>query len=227
MPAVGAVRVHPDPGALPRFPPAGEPPRNRFDDPRGQFRVRYAATTRRGALIEVLAGFRPNPATENLLAAVSRVTDDLSLPQAGSVPSGLLGRLRIAYLGPRAADTWFVDVAAVQSQTVLGTLTEVANTLAGSGLGSASHPVQLDAGTIALSGPIGRRITQAVARAVFTETDAGGVRYTSRVDVSEECWAVFDTVTIWVSEPQPLMPGDDDLRSACTALGLVPPAEWA
>jgi len=83
--------------------------------------------------------------------------------------------------------------------------------------------VQLDAGTIALSGPVGRGITQSVARAVFTDTDAGGLRYTSRVDVTEECWAIFDTVAVWVSQPQSLSSDDADLDAACTVLGLILP----
>lgn len=56
---------------------------------------------------------------------------------------------------------------------------------------------------------------------MFTDTDAGGLRYTSRVDVTEECWAIFDTVAVWVSEPQLLSSDDADLHAACTALGLV------
>ena len=61
MPAGGAVRVHPDPLALPGMLRPGEVARNRFDDPAGQFRVRYLASTLRGALLEVLAGFRTSP----------------------------------------------------------------------------------------------------------------------------------------------------------------------
>jgi hypothetical protein len=84
--------------------------------------------------------------------------------------------------------------------------------------------VQLDAGTIALAGPLGRRITQLIARVVYSETDAAGLRYTSRVDANEECWAVFDTVDVWASTPEKLAPADPELMSACVTLGLRLPS---
>lgn len=121
---------------------------------------------------------------------------------------------------PERSTHGFSDVAAIETQTVQGADPAVATALANSGLGSPAWPVQLDAGTISLSGPIGRQITQAVARTVFTHTDAGGLRYTSPVDATEECWAVFDTVAVWVSDPHPLDQDDADLHSACAALDL-------
>jgi len=216
--------VHADPLALPGFPRPGEAPRNRFDDPEGQFRVRYLATTRRGALLEILAGFRPSPPLERSLSEVVGVEgrDDLEPP--GLVPAGFLTRLRVARIGPRLAGTWFVDIAAVESQTVIGTHPAVAAALTRSGLGTPARPAQLDAGTVAIGGPGGRRITQLIAHVVYSETDAGGVRYASRVDINEECWAVFDTVEVWASNPEPLPTGDPELTRACTALGLsLPP----
>lgn len=223
LPAAGVVRAHPDPGALPRFPGPGEVPRNRFDDPAGEFRVRYAATTVRGAFLEVLAGFRSNGPVEARLAAVTGVVGQQRLEPAGAVPAGLLDRLRIARLGARSVAAWFVDVAAVETQTLLGGMPAVVAALAASGLGTSDRPVQLDAGTIGLAGPVGRAITQVVARVVFTDTDAGGLRYTSRVDATEECWAIFDTVPVWAAEAQPVAADDPDLRAACAALGLQLP----
>jgi hypothetical protein len=200
-------------------------PHNRFDDPDGQFRVRYAASTRRGAFAEVLAGFRLHGPVEARLAAVTDTTaGEEQLAPAGTVPARLLARLRIARMGARSVDTWFVDVATVETQTVLGATPAVAAALADSGLGTPDRPAQLDAGTIALAGPVGRRITQTVARTVFTDTNAGGLRYTSRVDAFEECWAIFDTVAVWVTESQPVDLEDPDLTAACTALGLSLPA---
>ncbi|MHB1500627.1 MAG: hypothetical protein ACYDD0_00180 [Candidatus Dormibacteria bacterium] len=216
----GGVRVHPDPQSLPGFPRPGEVPRNRFDDPEGQFRVRYLATTRRGALLEVLAGFRSSPPLERSLGEVVGVEGPEDLEPPGLVPAGFLARLRVARIGPRLVGIWFVDIAAVESQTALGTHPAVAAALARSGLGSPARPTQLDAGTVALGGPGGRRLTQRVARIVYSETDAGGLRYVSRVDASEECWAVFDTVDVWTSAPELLLIGDPELISACVALGL-------
>ncbi|MHB8296174.1 MAG: RES domain-containing protein [Acidimicrobiales bacterium] len=220
MPAQGGVRVHPDPLALPGAPRPGEQPRNRFDDPAGQFRARYLASTLRGALLEVLAGFRVSAALEQRLAEVVGVAGPDDLEPAGVVPPGLLARLNVARIGPRLATTSFVDAAATTSQTVLGAHPLVGAALAASRLGSLEHPAQLDTGTIALGGPPGRRITQVVARVIYAETDAGGLRYASRVDVCEECWAVFDTVEVWASATEQLALGDPDLASACAALGL-------
>ena len=224
MPAEGAVRVHPDPLALPSALRGGEVARNRFDDPSGQFLVRYLATTLRGALLEVLAGFRTSPALERRLAEVAGVEGPDEMEPAGVVPAGFLGRLQVTRIGTCHATTWFVDVAATTSQTVLGAHPLVGSMLAASGLGTPARPVQLDAGTIALAGPIGRRITQVVAQVVYAETDAGGLRYVSRVDLDEECWAVFDTVEVWASAAEPMTPGDPDLASACAALGLRLPS---
>ena len=220
IPAGGALRVHPDPLALPSALRGGEVARNRFDDPSGQFLVRYLATTLRGALLEVLAGFRTSPALERRLAEVTGVEGPDELEPAGVVPAGLLARLQVARIGTSLATTWFVNVAATASQTVLGAHPVVDSALAASGLGTPGRPVQLDAGTIALAGPLGRRITQVVARVVYTETDAGGLRYVSRVDLDEECWAVFDTVEVWTNAAEPLAPEDPALASACAALGL-------
>lgn len=224
MPAGGAVRVHRDPLALPSALRGGEVARNRFDDPSGQFLVRYLATTLRGALLEVLAGFRTSPALERRLAEVGGVEGPDELEPPGVVPAGFLARLQVARIGTRQATTWFVDVAATISQTVLGAHPFVSSTLAASGLGTPGRPVSLDAGTIALAGPLGRRITQVVAQVVYAETDAGGLRYVSRVDLNEECWAVFDTVEVWASATEPMTPGDPDLASACAALGLRLPS---
>lgn len=121
MPAGGAIRVHPNPFALPSIPRGGEAGCNRFDDPTGQFRVRYLASTLRRALLEVLAGFRASPSLEHRLAEVISVDglDDLEPP--GVVPAKFLSRLLVARIAPQSpTTTWFVDVAATSSQTLLG-----------------------------------------------------------------------------------------------------------
>jgi hypothetical protein len=69
LPEGGAFRVHPDPGALPRFTRDG-PGRNRYDDPEGRYAVRYVAANLTGALLETMARFRPAPDAEARLAAV-------------------------------------------------------------------------------------------------------------------------------------------------------------
>lgn len=187
MPAGGAVRVHPDPLALPGMLRLGEVAPTASTTPPASSASGYLASTLRGALLEVLAGFRTSPPLERRLAEESPVwegPDELEPP--GLVPPGFLSRLRVAHIGPQLATTWFVDVAATSSQTLLGAHPAVVSALATSGLSTPDRPPQLDAGTIALAGPLGRRITQVVAQVLYAETDAGGLRYLSRVDLDEE-----------------------------------------
>jgi hypothetical protein len=139
VPAEGAVRAHPDPLALPNAPRPGEIQRNRFDDPAGQFLVRYLASTLRGALLEVLVGFRTSLPLERRLAEVAGVEDPAELEAPGLVPLGFLSRLRVAHIGPRLASTWFVDVAATDSQTVLGAHPVVASAGGGRARPPAAH----------------------------------------------------------------------------------------
>jgi len=89
-PPEGLWRIHRDPTALPQRPGPGEQPPNRFDDPRGDYRVRYLATNRRGAFLEVLARFRRSPETEERLGGVTEVDDALEPALPASVPPVLL-----------------------------------------------------------------------------------------------------------------------------------------
>ena len=94
-PVRGAFRVHRAPTT--RF---IRPPRDRFDDPASEYTAWYLASTLRGALIEVLNHFRPDPATEQALADVRDVTDvDIAhgpSTSAGYVPNAFLASLRVA-----------------------------------------------------------------------------------------------------------------------------------
>jgi hypothetical protein len=74
LPETGAIRVHPEPAALPRLRREGAG-RNRFDDPDGIFLVRYAADTLHGCLVETMARFRPHPATDAVLSTIGGVGD--------------------------------------------------------------------------------------------------------------------------------------------------------
>ena len=59
---------------------------NRYDDPRGEYRVLYASTERVGAFVETLARFRPDP---ELVAALETI-DDHEPVTSGLVPEGRL-----------------------------------------------------------------------------------------------------------------------------------------
>jgi hypothetical protein len=105
---------------LPRFarPADHEKPISRFDDPDREYHVRYAATDLRGALIEVLQGFRVNQAAEQALASVpgdgGRPGDleDLNggpIEEPALIPLRVLEEKRVVRLfinTPRFFDVW-------------------------------------------------------------------------------------------------------------------------
>ncbi len=82
--------MHPAPAVLPRLSHEG-PGRNRYDDPWGQYTVRYVAENLTGALLETMARFRPAPEAEALLAGVGGIEDgDVDHPDpAGGVSDWL------------------------------------------------------------------------------------------------------------------------------------------
>lgn len=218
--STGVWRIHPDPKALPSHPGPGETWPNRFDDPLGEYRVRYFATTRRGAFLEILGWWRTEQQTRARLAAVEDIDETVEPPLPDGVTRTFLDALRQAQATVVGASDMFVDVADPETHQTLGRHGRVRLALDASGLGATGIPAQLDEGTIRLGGPRGRLITQAVSRVVFAETEFSGIRYTSRFDVREECWAVFDSVHILFSDPEPISLTDPDLRDAAHILGV-------
>lgn len=222
-PTTSLWRVHRDPTALPERPGPGETPANRFDDPRGEYRVRYLATSRRGAFLEVLARFRRSHETEECLQAVTEVDEDVEFESPASAPADFLASLRIVRAHPPSGAE-FVDVTSLTSQSRLGHHLTVRQALDASQLGSSDQPAQLDEATIRLGGPRGRPITQAVSRVVFEETAAARIRYASRVDSDEECWAVFEATPLTFHRPEPVALNDHELRDAADQLLVALPS---
>ena len=74
-PHQGALRIHHDPTRLPIQRPADQPGRDRFDDPIGEFVMRYLSSDLRGCLVETMDRFRPDPKAEALLASISGSED--------------------------------------------------------------------------------------------------------------------------------------------------------
>lgn len=179
--------------------------------------MRYLATSRRGAFLEVLARFRRSPETEERLGGVTDVDAALEPALPASVPRAFLRALSAARAFP-PADAEFVDVADVSMQSQLGGHPAIRTALDEADLGTAQNPAQLDEATIRLGGSRGRPITQAISRVVFEETTAAGIRYTSRIDTSEECWAVFEATPLDFDDPEPVVLEDTDLREAAQQL---------
>lgn len=194
-----------DPFAPPSWDRAGEDGTfgNRFDDPgpdTGQpvaqrFRMIYCATQRAATFGETMARFR---VSMRLLEQLATIDDDepldLSLqgavdpddPRHGLIPAEWRMRRRIGHtlLDP---SLMFVDVSHADTmQHLREVLAPLAVRLGipDIDLGSLSSPQ--------------RRFTQGVARYIHEQRDdAGyprfaGIRYTSRLNLEWECWAVFD-----------------------------------
>jgi hypothetical protein len=230
LPDSGAVRVHPAPEALPRLRYEG-PGRNRFDDPYGQFLLRYTALNLRGCLVETMARFRPNTGAEALLAAVEFVDDgnDPEMPTVQAV-SEWLDEQRVGLVRAATTQPLLVDIEAAELLIELDANALVRHAIENSSLRDGEARMHLDAGIIRLGGDIGRPITQAVSRALHEEhPEVDGIAYWSRIDPDERCWAIYDHVPVDVTIVD-LSPDDRlhrlAVREAATLLKVPLPAHW-
>jgi hypothetical protein len=234
FPPDGAVRVHPEPAALPRLRREG-PGRNRFDDPAGIFTVRYAADTLHGCLVETMARFRPHPETESILAAIAGVNDesDINEPAYADPSLGVgewLAQQHVGRLEITSAAPLLVDVEHAAMLDALDAHPDVRTALDHSGLDAPGDPARLDAGIIRLSGPVGRPISQAVSRAIYEWiSGVDGIGYWSRLDSTERCWAIYDHAPVRVE----VIPLDrhnprhkDSVASVAMRYGIPLPENW-
>jgi len=188
-------------------------------------------------MVELLARFRDNEAADNRLAQVQNVEPEDVALAAGDADSTKVEGIR-DYLARqsvvRAHVVGDVPIVRVNDAAILAHLNThpiIRLALDASGLGTPQGPAELDGGTIRLKGEAGRMITQAVSRAVY-EGDArpGGLRYFSRLDDTQECWALFDRVTVEFENQQQLTSEDPDHRAATTraaeTLTVELPREW-
>lgn len=209
----------PDPWAWPEWANVGSDGTfgNRWDDPAGVYRVLYASSSRLGALMEVLARFRPDP---HILEAMKGIEDDegTSFQPPGELDVGWLGRRCVGVAEVNAA---FVDVG---HSTSLATLrVALASRIVHHGLDD------LDAAAVRLSAP--RRFTQEISRYVYDRSTPDGQRqfsgiaYRSRLGDEFHNWAVFETPessSPWSGEPEilPIEADDPDLRRALELHGV-------
>jgi hypothetical protein len=77
---------------------------NRYDDPRGEYRILYASSARLGAFVEVLARFRPEP-------AVLRDLDEIELEPGERDDGPMPGQLSRSWLAGRVVGTALADAA--------------------------------------------------------------------------------------------------------------------
>lgn len=254
FPAAGGLRVHPHPDQLrfPPFPPGQGP--NRFDDPRGQYSVRYVADTLYGCLIEVLARFVPDPAAEAVLSGVDGLDDPAFTGRPDpTARQGLadwliqqqVGRLVLDEPPGRFLDAYHPGLldaldpdpalrAVLDDPAVRAALTT--DPTAPSDLPDLPTPLHLSVDLVHAAGEDGgRRVTQILARVLFTVADPAldGLAYGSRHDRTQRCWALRDHVSVTWPDTHPLDPTDPDHHDAVGAAAghlhltdLLPPG-WA
>ena len=186
----------PDPWAWPDWAYAGNDGTfgNRYDDPRGEYRVLYASTERMGAFVETLARFRPDPA---LVAALDVIDDDEPVT-AGVVPA-----------------EWLND-RAVGEATLPGEFARVGATRS---LAYLRERLGQDLDASALRRHVPRSTTQAIGRLVFDLGEFTGVQYESRLGDDIHNWAVFEPADV-SGTSEPVDEDDPDLALALALLGL-------
>lgn len=239
FPDDGVWRVHPEPELLPRAPrfEDGEIAQSRFDDPAGQYKVRYAGGTLRGCLLEVLsASFRVRQSVEDRVAAITNAEaepgDLADLDEAKEVEGP--GRVPERWLAAQSAARFvadphgrFVNVLDAWFLAEYSSRPRIRRAI-DRHLGEL---YDLDAGTILLNLEYGRPVTQAASAELWSDDESwGGVRYLSRLDLHEECWAVFDRTRVEFDAAQPLNSSNaghrEALQSAAALLQLQLPPAW-
>jgi len=191
---------------------------NRWDDPDGAYRVLYAASSLRGAFVEVLARFRPDP---HVAAELARIEGR----HAGARPPGHLDRswLEVRSIGEATVRGRFAEIGHSES---LATLHEkLAHRLVHYGI------QDLDGSAIRVRAP--RRLTQEISRFVFEQTARGGRRafdgisYLSRLGDDLRNWAIFEPASAREARVLPrdvrvhrIRADDPDFRRALELLGL-------
>jgi hypothetical protein len=210
----------PDPWAFPDWANVGSDGTfgNRWDDPQGVYRVLYASSSRLGALVEVLARFRPDPHVLEVLKAIEGDEETEATQLPGELEAAWLGR---RCLGLARVTGEFVDAG---HSTTLARLREaLAPRVVHHGLGD------LDAATIRLSAP--RRFTQEISRYVYDRSTPqgqrryGGIAYRSRLGDEFRNWAIFEPpgrTLPWIGEPErePIEAEAPDLVRALELLGV-------
>ena len=201
----------PDPWAWPDWAYAtGATFGNRWDDPRGQYRVLYASSQRVGAFVETLARFR---ADLTVVAGLAEIAGEDDGPPPGVVPARWLAGRRV---GEAELSGRFVDVGDARSLATLRTAAAAA---------AIHHGLaEIDAATIRLTAP--RGFTQEISRLVYASpSDEGafaGICYQSRLGDQFVNWAIFeppeDASPLVAGEDEPIDPEDPDFRAALELL---------
>jgi hypothetical protein len=181
---------------------------NRFDDPRGEYRVLYASSQREGAFAETLARFRVDLHVAAEQFAIEGDPEDAGYPESlagGVVP---IEWIETRLLGTARHAGGFVDLG--HSDSLAHLRAALAGCLLHHGLDD------LDAGDIRRRAP--RRLTQEISRYLFEHgrdeqgVAVAGVRYLSRLGDELTNWAMFEPNEPSEATSEPIDPAEDALR---------------
>lgn len=192
---------------------------NRFDSPKGRYRVLYFATTLEGCFGETLARFRPDPGLRKL---IGEEWSELGFMRVGDVPADWRQRRIAVHVTFPEEDDFgggvrFLDVESLETREVLRE--EFASLLARHGY------ADLDVSTVRAAD---RRITRWIGQWAYEQRTAdgfrqfAGIRYLSRLNSDWECWAVFDDVPLVETIRRPILPTDEALARVARRYGLTP-----
>ena len=196
------VGRRPDPLVLPPLHVVGG---NRFDDPRGEFRVLYAGESRLACFVETLAPLRPSLADISALS----VAAGAKVRPVSRISADWRRARRIARLRLVPGRRW-LDLRAPETCETLRS--EFAAALLRLGM--------IDFDVSGARGP-SRELTQGIARWAF-DRDFAGIAYRSRFDDRLDCWAIFEGGHYEpVGTPTPIRRDNPDLRIAARRFGLT------
>ena len=196
--------------------PLAAPPRafiggGRYDDPRREFVVLYAAQERRAAFIETLDAFRP--------AIADLATIEQALAPAGDsraaaiIPQSYFDRL-IGIFRLSSGQEW-LDLRSPETHQALRR--EISDTLVTLG-----YRDRFVLGDLLASD---HRLTREIARWAF-ERGYNGIAYPSCHDPGLTCWAIFEQAIIEPLPPfQTIRPDDPDLIAVAALFQLVIPEQ--
>lgn len=175
--------------------------------------VLYAGSTARVAYVETLGVLRPAP---GVVLPQADDQDRFMLP--GSVPADWREARALFELSSNSDDSphGFVDLADLQTRTALSEL-----------LQEFSRPLGVEHIDVPEVTSKNRVMTRMLARAIYSaKTENGlprydGIRYVSRYDPQELCWAIFDHTSIDVVRQTPIEAADPILIAVAQDLGLT------
>lgn len=189
----------------------------RWDDRQGNFRTVYAGSTLLACLLEVLAGFRPDP---TLVLELGDIVEDEQ--DAAMHPTAPAGQIPYTWLEPRSAAS-----ATLTGRFCAVTAADSIATLRPHFI-AAAHLLSLhDFDAAALKDGRPRALTQSVATFLHATTDVDGVKFASRHGDDLTLWAVFERATdpatshtLSAIKHHTLTPEHPDLEEALRLLGL-------